>query len=125
MVKYIYSFYFCCTTILTVGYGDITPRNYVEVTIVTLVEIFGIIAFANFINEIGYSLTEIRNRSENVEKELMVIQKMKKWYRMDEDLSKRARIHIINNKALDSQLSPEEEKGVMMKLSEELRHEIE
>lgn len=42
---------------------------------------------------------------------------MKKWYRMDEDLSKRARIHVINNKIMDSQLSPEEEKGVMMKLS--------
>ena len=50
IVKYVYSFYFCCTTILTVGYGDISPKNYVEVIVVTLVEIFGIIAFANFIN---------------------------------------------------------------------------
>ena len=105
MVKYAYSFYFCCTTILTVGYGDISPKNYVEVIVVTLVEIFGIIAFANFINEIGYSLTEIRKTNETIEKELMVIQKMKKWYRMDENLSKRARIHVINNKVTDSQLS--------------------
>lgn len=41
LVKYVYSFYFCCTTILTVGYGDITPRNYAEVIVVTLIEIFG------------------------------------------------------------------------------------
>ena len=121
-MKYVYSFYFCCTTILTVGYGDISPQNCAEVAVVTLVEVFGIIAFANFINEIGHSLTELRKRRETVEKELLVVQKMKQWYRMDEELSKRARIHIINNKVTDSQLSPEEETGVMMKLSEELRN---
>lgn len=98
--------------------------NYAEIIIVTLVEIFGIIAFANFINEIGHSLTAIRKANDTIEKELLVIQKMKKWYRMDEGLSKRARIHIINNKATDSQLSPEEETNVMVKLSEELRHEM-
>ena len=40
-IVYIYSFYFCATTILTVGYGDITPKNPAEVAIVTMVEIFG------------------------------------------------------------------------------------
>jgi hypothetical protein len=25
--KYLYSLYFCCTTILTIGYGDISPKN--------------------------------------------------------------------------------------------------
>lgn len=25
--KYIYSFYFSCTTMLTIGYGDITPQT--------------------------------------------------------------------------------------------------
>jgi hypothetical protein len=29
------------TTILTVGYGDITPKNQEEVIVVTLVEVFG------------------------------------------------------------------------------------
>lgn len=25
--QYIYSYYFACTTILTIGYGDITPQD--------------------------------------------------------------------------------------------------
>ena len=35
--KYLYSLYFCSTTILTIGYGDITPKNKVEIVIVIIV----------------------------------------------------------------------------------------
>ena len=33
-VKYLYAFYFCTTTILTVGYEDISPKNHLEVGVV-------------------------------------------------------------------------------------------
>lgn len=98
------------------GYGGISP-NILKVIVVIFVEIFGIISFANFINEIGYILTAIRTANNSIEKELLVIQKMKKWYRMDEDLSKRVRIHVINSKVTDSQFSLEEENTVIMKLN--------
>jgi hypothetical protein len=40
---YIYSFYFSGTTILTVGYGDILPTNFLEISIVVLMQILGVL----------------------------------------------------------------------------------
>jgi hypothetical protein len=40
-ILYLYSFYFCTTTILTVGYGDITPQNPTEVMVVVIVQVLG------------------------------------------------------------------------------------
>lgn len=40
-ILYIYSFYYASTTILTVGYGDISPENPAEVVIIVMVQILG------------------------------------------------------------------------------------
>jgi hypothetical protein len=39
--RYLYAYYFSCTTMLTIGYGDITPKNPHEVIVVILIEITG------------------------------------------------------------------------------------
>lgn len=67
---YLYSFYFGCTTVLTVGYGDIAAKNPFEVFVIIMVEIFGIVMFAYIINEIGYSISNLRKGREIVEKDL-------------------------------------------------------
>lgn len=55
--RYIYSFYFALTTMLTVGYGDIAPTTKLELVIVMMVQIFGVVVFAYVINEIGSTLS--------------------------------------------------------------------
>jgi hypothetical protein len=38
---YLYSFYYGSTTILTVGYGDISPKNPVEIALIIIIQIVG------------------------------------------------------------------------------------
>ena len=71
MDQYIYSFYFSCTTMLTIGYGDITPKNPREVKIVILLQIvgrykcyIGVISFGYLINEMGHTLSKMRQNTE-------------------------------------------------------------
>ena len=55
-VLYIYSYYWANTTMVTVGYGDLTPNNFFEATIVTLIEIVGTAIFGYMINVIGITV---------------------------------------------------------------------
>lgn len=48
--KYIYSLYFVLTTMLTVGYGDISPVNISEIIVIMIIQIIGIVTYGYIIN---------------------------------------------------------------------------
>jgi hypothetical protein len=43
--RYFYAFYFAATTMLTIGYGDLSPTNKVEILAVLPVQILGTLIF--------------------------------------------------------------------------------
>src|SRR5690348_16616827 len=51
--KYINSLYFTITTMTTIGYGDIKPRNNNEYMVVIFLELLAGITFAFIIGKIG------------------------------------------------------------------------
>jgi hypothetical protein len=48
---------------VTVGYGDITPNNFVEAIIVTIIEVVGTAIFGYMINVIGLTVNEIQKKN--------------------------------------------------------------
>ena len=57
-----------------------------------------------------------------MEKDLSVMEKMRKHYKISEKLLSNARSFIVNSKLDFEQLYPNEEKNLMIKLNEQLRH---
>lgn len=59
-VDYIYAYYFSMTIMVTVGFGDISPKQYIELIVVSLVELVGTAFFGYMINVIGLTVVEIK-----------------------------------------------------------------
>jgi hypothetical protein len=57
---YIWAFYWSTTIMLTIGFGDLTPKNSKEALIVTFVEMFSVIIFAYCISAIQSLLVSLR-----------------------------------------------------------------
>jgi len=52
-VGYLWSFYFAITTMTTIGYGDITPSNIYEVSLLIVGMLAATFTFATTFNAIG------------------------------------------------------------------------
>lgn len=62
--RYIYSVYWAITTIVTVGFGDLTPQNEAEVIVIMVLEILGTSFFGYMINVIGITVDNINKKNE-------------------------------------------------------------
>lgn len=79
--KYLFSYYFVCVTMNTVGFGDVIPMNSLEMGFCIIFIFFACGMFAYNINSIGIILSDISKESDEYEKDLNTINHfMKKKY---------------------------------------------
>lgn len=51
-IQYIYSLYWASTTMISIGYGDITPKNPTEVTFTIVIQFLSCLLYGYSINQI-------------------------------------------------------------------------
>jgi hypothetical protein len=86
IIKYIYAVYWAMTTIITVGYGDITPQNYAEVLVVMMVEICGTSFFGYMISVIGGIVDKKNMKNEEYDNYQETITKLRDHYQLSGEL---------------------------------------
>ncbi|CAD8103340.1 unnamed protein product [Paramecium sonneborni] len=125
MMKYNYSIYWATTTIVTVGYGDLTPQNWIEIVFTVIMMFLSSCVYAYSLNSIGIILKNIQDTKYQYKKMLLRINDYMDKNKVEMELQLRARNfikhHLFEN---ENQESQEEINNIMEKLPEDLRNQI-
>lgn len=123
-IQYLYSFYYVCITMSTVGYGDISPQNPTEVGFTTVITYFSSGIFAYVLNSIGNIVSDITKRSNEFSNEMNVINRYMKDKNISFELRLKIRKYLEYVFHEDNTDKLEEQKQIISKLSDNLKEEL-
>ena len=122
--QYLYSMYWACVTMMTVGYGDITPQNDSE-TIVCLVSVLlGCAVYAYNINSIGMILQDLNKESISFNHNINIINQFMQRKKIKTELQMRIREYLRFIWKEENAQNLEEEHKIIELLSSSLKEEL-
>lgn len=123
-IKYLYSYYYVCVTMNTVGYGDFTPQNPLEVVFAIVFIYFACGVFAYSLNSVGIIVNDLTKRSKELSKELNVINEFMNEKNVNFDLRMRVR-NYLEYIFKEEKIEKVEEQGqIIKKLSDSIKEEL-
>lgn len=86
---YVSAFYFTVTTIVTVGYGDITAQNVAEKCLCTLLMLIGVIAFSFGTGALSSIISNYDSSQAKLQEKMQTLDNIKSEYKIGSDLYKK------------------------------------
>ena len=123
-MKYLYAIYWACVTMMTVGYGDITPQNENEIVICMVSIILGCAVYAYNINSIGMILQDLNKENAEFAHKINVINQFMSRKNINKDLQMRIREYLRFIWKEENTQNLEDEQKVIGLLSAALKEEL-
>ena len=123
-VRYLYSYYYVCVTMNTVGYGDINPKNSTEIIFNIILIYISCALFAYSINSIGLVVADIMKQENEFKNDLNTINDFMREKKIGFDLIMRVRKYleyIWHEEKIDK---VENQVKIVEKLSDSLKEEL-
>ncbi|KAL4488013.1 hypothetical protein ABPG72_009351 [Tetrahymena utriculariae] len=122
--RYIYSFYFLAVTMATVGYGDITPQNKLEVFFTTITIFVTCIVYAFSLNTIGGIIENIEKKDKKYKENLQVIHGLMREEEVSRNLKIKISDYIEYLYKESNEIQRNQQKLIIDKLSAKLRNDL-
>lgn len=123
-IQYLYSLYWAVVAMMTVGFGDITPRNPIEVSFCIIIILVGCALYGYNLNSIGLILQRIYKEQTQFNEEIRIIENFMVKKNIDSDLHTRIKEYlkfIWNEKKLNHN---DKELEIINSLSSTLKEEL-
>lgn len=119
--KYIWSYYWGTTIMLTIGFGDLIPACYQEALCMIFIETISCIVLAYNINCVGSLIAYIRSQDIEKSKDIKIFKKLADKNHISEPLSQKINSYIEEHTNIKKLFSIEEEEQFVEKLPSSFR----
>lgn len=120
--QYLAALYWAVTTIATVGYGDIAPRNHYERLFVLFALILGVTAFSYVVGSMSGLVQQMDFKAIEFHTRMAKVNSYLRYRKLPKNLQFKVREHY--RYAFDSQAGIYEESAILSELSPALRTEV-
>ncbi|KAL4482560.1 hypothetical protein ABPG72_005803 [Tetrahymena utriculariae] len=122
--KYLFSIYYSITTMITVGYGDITPQSNTEILMAIIYMLLSSVIFGYSLNTIGGIIKEIQKDGHYIKEQMSLVNRYLNDKNIGRDLKVTIRMFLQYKLKSKNIISLEQEKYILDELSTHLREKL-